>query len=104
MARYDIFANPAVAERAQTPYLLDVQNDYISGLSTRVVVPLRQELAFGRPAQGLNPVFEVRGQRVVMDTAALGALPAQLLRKPIAQASAHSSAIAEAFDSLFGGY
>ena len=32
MARFDVFANPEASERAETPYFLDVQNDYIDGL------------------------------------------------------------------------
>ena len=63
MARYDVFPNPESDERELTPYLLDVQNDYISGLGSRVVIPLRAEEAFGRPARGLNPVFLVEQTR-----------------------------------------
>ena len=40
MARFDVYANPDSAERRFTPFFLDVQNDYISGLETRVVIPL----------------------------------------------------------------
>ena len=43
MARYDVYANPEASERKHTPYLLDVQNDYIDALTTRIVVPLRTE-------------------------------------------------------------
>ena len=45
MARYDVFANPEAAERHHTPYLVDVQNDFIDRLETRVVIPLRREAA-----------------------------------------------------------
>ena len=39
MARFDVYANPVVAERKHTPYFLDVQNDYIDHIATRVVCP-----------------------------------------------------------------
>jgi len=55
VARYDVYANPDPAKRKQTPYLLDVQNDYIDALTTRVVVPLQREAAFGPRARNLNP-------------------------------------------------
>jgi toxin CcdB len=29
MARFDVYANPDASERKITPYLVDVQNDYI---------------------------------------------------------------------------
>jgi hypothetical protein len=46
MSRFDVHANPDVGERKHTPYLVDVQNDFIDGLATRVVIPLRRESAF----------------------------------------------------------
>ncbi|MBB5205486.1 toxin CcdB [Inhella inkyongensis] len=104
MARYDVYANPEAQERARIPYLLDLQNDYISGLATRVVIPLRAENQFGRPAKGLNPVFLVQEQAVVLDTAALGALPAHLLRKPILSLRAQAAVITAALDTLFGSF
>ena len=41
MARFDVHANPVAAERKHTPYFMDVQNDCIHHIATRVVVPLR---------------------------------------------------------------
>ena len=104
MARFDVYANPAPAERAHTPYLLDVQNDYISGLASRVVIPLRSEADFGRQAKGLNPSFLVHDAAVVLDTAAIGAIAAQLLRKPVLSLRAQHTVITAALDTLFGGF
>ena len=41
MARFDVYRHPDAKQRVATPFLLDVQNEYISGLQTRVVLPLR---------------------------------------------------------------
>ena len=104
MARYDVYANPETSERKHTPYLLDVQNDYIDALTTRVVVPLRTEAAFGPRARNLNPSFVVAASTVVLDSAALGAIPFSELRKPVASLRDERSAIQEALDTLFGAY
>ncbi len=104
MARFDVYANPEPAERATIPFLVEVQNDYISGLATRVVIPLRTEAEFGRPARGLNPVLLVQEQAVVLDTAAMAALPAQLLRKPLLSLRAQHAVITTALDTLFGSF
>lgn len=40
MARFDVYVNPDAAGRTLIPYLLDVQNDHVRGLQTRVMVPL----------------------------------------------------------------
>jgi toxin CcdB len=104
MARYDVYPNPEPSERAVTPFLLDLQNDYISGLGSRVMAPLRAESQFGKPARGLNPVFLVRDEAVVLDTAAIGALPTHLLRQPVVSLRAQAAVISNALDTLFGGF
>jgi toxin CcdB len=104
MARYDVYANPEASERKHTPYLLDVQNDYIDALTTRVVVPLRTEAAFGPRARNLNPAFTVARHAVVLDSASMGAIPFSELRKPVANLREQRPAIQEALDTLFGAY
>ena len=104
MPRYDVYANPEASERKHTPYLLDVQNDYIDALTTRVVVPLRTELAFGPRARHLNPSFAVASHAVVLDCAAMGAIPVSELRKPVASLRDDRLSIQEALDTLFGAY
>jgi toxin CcdB len=104
MARYDVYPNPEASERKHTPYLLDVQNDYINALTTRVVVPLRTEAAFGPRARNLNPSFSVARHAVVLDSAAMGAIPLAELRKPVANLREQRPTIQEALDTLFGAY
>jgi toxin CcdB len=50
----------------------------------------------------LNPVFEVGGKAVVLDTAALAAVPLAELKKPITNLGPQSDSIAAALDVLFG--
>ena len=104
VARFDVYANPVAEEHAVTPYLLDLQNDHLSGLSSRVVAPLRNEKVFGPRARRLNPLFDVRGTSVVLDVAALGAVPLAELRRPIADLRAHQFEIVDALDMLFGAF
>ena len=104
MARYDVYANPEASERKQTPYLLDVQNDYIDALTTRVVIPLRREAAFGPRARNLNPSIAVGADNVVLDTASMGAVLTSELRRPVANVRQESAAVQEALDTLFGAY
>jgi toxin CcdB len=104
VARYDVYANPTAAERKHTPYFVDVQNEYINGLSTRVMIPLRREAVFGPRARNLHPLLEVLGENVVLDTAALGAVPLSELRAPIASLQERRAEVQEALDTLFGAY
>ena len=104
MARLDVYANPSARERKITPYFLDVQNDYIDGLQTRVVIPLRRESVFGPRARDLHPVLSVGEDRVVLDTAAIGAVPLAELRRPVAQLHEARADVQSALDTLFGSF
>ena len=104
MARFDVYANPFAEDRLHTPFVLDVQNDHLGPLATHVVIPLRTPKSFATPARNLNPVVDVNGKDVVLDTASLAPVPTAMLRKPVARADAWSGDIIEALDTLFGSY
>jgi toxin CcdB len=104
MARFDVYANPSAPERNHTPYLLDVQNDHLGPMATRVVIPLRTPKSFGRPAQGLNPCVEVEGKNVILDTAALAPVPSIMLKRAIAQLGTRRAEVVDALDTLFGAF
>jgi toxin CcdB len=103
MARFDVYPNPDVDERASIPYWLDVQNTFLE-IETRVVVPLHCADHFNGRVRDLNPELTVQGKTVVMNTSALGAVPGADLRSPATNLSAQQNLIQEALDTLFAGY
>lgn len=104
MARFDVYPHPDVAMRATTPFLVDVQNNFIDRMESRVVIPMRHAATFGPRMRDLNPMFEISGKDVVLDTAALAAIPATGLKKPVASLLAQREDIVAALDTLFGSY
>jgi toxin CcdB len=104
MARFDVYPHPDTALRASTPFLLDVQNNFIDQLQSRIVIPLRTATAFGPTMRDLNPLFNIAGKDVVLDTAAMAAFPAGGLKKPVTSLAAQSHNIVAALDTLFGSY
>jgi toxin CcdB len=104
MARFDVYPNPTVSERRHTPYLLDVQNDHLQGLDSRVVIPLRTRQAMPRLSEVLNPLVEIEGRQVVVDTASLAPVPALMLRQPVLKATGLGLELADALDTLFGSH
>ena len=50
----------------------------------------------------LNPLFEIAGKQLVLDTAAIAAFPAAELKTPVLSLGAQSEAIVDALDVLFG--
>lgn len=99
MARHDVY--PAPSGRG---YLLDVQADDLGGIATRVVVPLVPEAVAPPPVRHLNPVIEVAGARHVLLTQTLLAVPASLLRNPLANLAARRDEVTRALDMLFQGF
>ncbi len=98
MARYDVFASP---DRAG--YLLDVQADLLESLNTRLVVPLMPISAAPTPAKRLNPVFDIQSERYVMVTQFLSAVPASILKTPIASLTKNDTEITGALDMALTG-
>ncbi|MFG6433665.1 CcdB family protein [Roseateles sp. LYH14W] len=104
MARFDVYANPVARERRTTPFFLDVQNDFLGSLATRVMIPLRRETEFGTLANRLNPLVQVDDEALVLDTAGIGAVPLNLLKRPVVNLRAQRDEITTALDTLFGAY
>ena len=99
MSRFDIFENKNGAG-----YLLDVQSDLLSGLNTRVVVPLLPKSSAPFPAQRLNPVFSINGLEVVMATQYMAAVPESELLFCSGSLAEQQDDIAAALNMLLLGF
>ncbi|KQV42885.1 hypothetical protein ASE26_02950 [Duganella sp. Root198D2] len=105
MARFDIYVNPGRNHR-NIPYLVDVQSNVISGLATRIVVPLRPLAGFSSSAlpPDLFPIIQIDGGDYVLDTPQLGAIPLAELKSRVASARDSQFVIQAALDRVFGAY
>ena len=105
MARFEVFRNSG-PHADNVPYLLDVQNDLLHGLDTRIVIPLRRRDRFpvSQIPQRLTPVFEIEGVDCMLETPKLAAVPLRLLKQPVKSLAAEQSAITGALDFLFQGF
>ena len=99
-----MYPHPDALARKSTPYLLDVQNEYIDSLESRIVIPLRAATLYKTRLRDLNPLFEILGKKVVLDTAAMAALPTRELIKSVANLQSHQEEIVAALDCIFGSY
>jgi toxin CcdB len=103
VARFDVYRNPNRKSRERVPLLLDVQADLLSGLSTRLVVPLVRAAEFSRPAEKLNPVLRIEGRNYVLSTAEMAAIPVKALGERITSVQPDAPAILGAVDFLISG-
>jgi toxin CcdB len=98
----DVHANPD-DPLGQMPYLVDVQANLLSGLDTRVVVPLVRSASFGRPVSRLHPAFAVDGETFIMATHLLAAVRRQSLGACVASLDERRDVIISAIDVLWSG-
>jgi len=99
MARYDVYENPD-----GNAYLIDLQSDFFSVFDSRIVAPLVPFEGELLHSVRLNPVFEIRGERYLMLTQSMSAVPVGVLRKKIADISDHFDEITRALDMIFQGF
>lgn len=99
MARHEVFQTADGAS-----YLLDVQNDLLAIMGTRVMVPLLARDKYTKTFSRLNPEFMVGDQRYVMMTQFITAVPVSILGPTVARLGDQHNAITQALDMLFQGF
>lgn len=99
MARFDVYSGPEIEG-----YLLDCQADLLSGLNTRLVVPLMPVAIAPKAAARLNPVFQIAGTPHVMVTQFMAAVPVSLCRERVVSLRDEALTIGNAIDMLLSGF
>ncbi len=84
--------------------VVDVQSDLLDPFETRVVIPLIAPEHAPRAPRRLNPVLEVAGERRILATHLLTALPRAELGAATGSLAAERDAIRAALDMLFLGF
>lgn len=103
MAQFDVYRNPG-ADAKQVPYLLDVQSDLLSDVTTRIVVPLARAAVHPKSVGRLYPEFDVEGERVVMLTTDLAGVGKSAIGAKVVSLSDKWHEIRGALDFAFQGY
>lgn len=98
--RFDVYRMPDVAY----PYVVDVQAEFVSGIDSRIVIPLYRHTKLGKIIKELHPVFEIEDERFVLATHALSSVPKRSLRLPAGSLASHQDEITRAMDLLFTGF
>ncbi len=99
MAQFDIYKR----QTEGVEFLLDLQDNMLENLSTRVVAPLASPEAVVTPMKTLNPRISVGGAEYILLTHLLAAIPATALGEPVGSASTQRDEIIGSIDFLFTG-
>lgn len=104
MPQFTVCRNKNPQTLSAIPFLLDVQNDLLSDLETRVVVPLCPVSAMkGMTLRTLMPVLEIDGERFVMLTPQMAGIPKSELGAPVTRVEQYRYEIIAAIDFLLTG-
>lgn len=102
MAQFDLHARPGRHPDDPLHFLLDLQNDLLDGLHTRLVAPL-VTAAVGSPIRGLTPTIDVDGKSFLLLTHLMAAVPVRTLGEVVGSARGQRDEIVRAIDLLVTG-
>ncbi|ABK43766.1 CcdB-like toxin protein [Magnetococcus marinus MC-1] len=85
-------------------YLIEVQNDMLDELETRVVIPLRPLYTGQQPMRILQPTIEFASGVHYLSTSEMAAISRHELELKMGNLSEHRDKIIAAIDLLFTGF
>ncbi|XPV69080.1 MAG: CcdB family protein [Halarcobacter sp.] len=101
MAQFDVYKNENPNTNQIVPYLLDVQNDILNSLNTRVVIPLAINK---KTIQGLTKKFIINDITLYMITAQIGTVHLNELQTKITSLKEQKEEIKNSIDFLIYGF
>ena len=101
MAQFDVYENINPNTNEQIPYLLDIQNDILKSLQTRVVVPLVIGM---NPAKIFNPQFSINNEILTMSTAELAGISLDNIGDKVCSLENKRTEIISAIDFMVTGF
>lgn len=104
MAQFDVYKNPSKTSGKFFPYLVDIQNNYISEIDTRIVIPLGKAEHFqNQIMQRLQLEIHYNDQDLVLMTPQISSISKKLLRTPIGSLGHLRQEIIDAMDFAITG-
>ena len=101
MAQFDVYKNENELTNQKVPYLLDVQNDILDSINTRVVIPLVKDK---NDFKGLTKEFVIKNQKVYLTTSQMGAVHKNELKTKITTLINQKEEIKTSIDFLIYGF
>lgn len=104
MSQFTLYENENKKSKKTYPYFVDVQNDLLDGLNSRLVIPLSAyETLSDTNAKKLCPVIEIKKKNFVLLTHQMTSVPKSILKKKVTSLEASRYEILGAIDMLLTG-
>lgn len=105
MAQFDVYANPSPKSRSYYPYIVDIQNNYLSELETRIVIPLGLASFFGKDIlTRLQIEIAFEHQALVLMVPQISSIPRGLLKEPVGSIAHLQHEVISALDFAISGF
>ncbi len=101
MAQFDVYRNNNLLSSEEIPYLIDIQAELLSHLSTRLVIPLSCK---AKALRHLNPIFAIEDKEVVLMTQEMAGIEQMYLGERVISLDEYRSEIIAAIDFMISGF
>jgi len=104
MSQFTLYENENKSSKKAYPYFVDVQNDLLDELNSRIVIPLSLHKMLNKTnAKKLCPVFEIKKKSFVLLTHQMTSVPRSILKKKVTSLEKFRYEILGAIDLLITG-
>lgn len=104
MCQFTLYENENKESKKAYPYFIDVQNNILDELNSRIVIPLSTYKALNDTnASKLCPVFEIKKETFVLLTHQMTSVPKSILKKKVTSLETSRHEILGAVDLLLTG-
>lgn len=101
MAQFSVYKNENELTNKRVPYLLDIQNDLLDSLNTRVVIPLLKDV---KDFKGLSKEFIIDNTKVYLTPSQMGTVHISELKTRVCSLKESSEEIKNSIDFLIYGF
>lgn len=101
MAQFDVYRNTNPSSFGEIPYLINIQAELLSHLSTRMVIPLSSK---AKALRHLNPIFVIEGIEVVLMTQEMAGIEQSVLGEKVISLCEYRNEIIGAIDFMISGF
>ncbi len=104
MSQFTLYKNKDKSSKKTYPYFVDVQNNLLSNLNSRMVIPLTSSKKVNEKiAQKLCPVISINGEKFVLVTNQMTTVPKSILKSEVDSVEQYRYQIINAIDMLISG-
>jgi len=102
MSQFSVYSNPNTDTIGVFPYLVDVQNNLLENLSTRIVIPLARKSTHDA-IDNLCPIITINNHRCVLLTQQIACVPVSVLQSLVCSIKEQRYEILNAMDFAITG-